>query len=129
MPTTSRRDFLKLAGAAVLTFPRLGKSAPSTFQPLEKGRPNIVFITADDMNHDSSNAYGGPIKDLTPHLNTLALEGLRFQQAYSTVAVCQPVREIMHTGLYPHRNGAMGFFPLKPEIRTLNQQLHDAGYL
>ena len=35
----------------------------------------------------------------------------------------------MHTGLYPHRNGAMGFFPLKPEVRTLNQQLHDAGYL
>ena len=35
----------------------------------------------------------------------------------------------MHTGLYPHRNGAMGFFPLRPEVRTLNQQLHDAGYL
>jgi N-sulfoglucosamine sulfohydrolase len=35
----------------------------------------------------------------------------------------------MHSGLYPHRNGAMGFFPLKPEVRTLNQQLHDAGYL
>ena len=35
----------------------------------------------------------------------------------------------MQTGLYPHRNGAMGFFPIKPEVRTLNQQLHDAGYL
>ena len=35
----------------------------------------------------------------------------------------------MQTGLYPHRNGSMGFFPIKPEVRTLNQQLHDAGYL
>ncbi|MCX6898092.1 MAG: sulfatase [Verrucomicrobia bacterium] len=92
-------------------------------------RPNIVFITADDMNFDSSDVYGGPIKNLTPNLDRLAADGMRFHYAYSTVAVCQPVREIMHTGLYPHRNGAMGFFPLKPEVRTLNQQLHDAGYL
>ena len=132
MNTTSRRDFLKLAGAAVAGWPLLGRTAHAKAAADTQGqsqRPNIVFITADDMNYDSSNAYGGPIKDLTPHLNRLATEGLRFQQAYSTVAVCQPVREIMHTGLYPHRNGAMGFFPLKPEIRTLNQQLHDAGYL
>jgi N-sulfoglucosamine sulfohydrolase len=90
---------------------------------------NILFFTADDMNFDSSDVYGGSIKDLTPHIDRLAAEGLRFQYAYSTVAVCQPVREIMQTGLYPHRNGAMGFFPVKPEVRTLNQQLHDAGYL
>ena len=43
---------------------------------------------------------------------------MRFHYAYSTVAVCQPVRETMHTGLYPHRSGAMGFFPLKSEVRT-----------
>ena len=92
-------------------------------------RLNILFFTADDMNFDSSDVYGGPIKDLTPHIDRLAAEGLRFEHAYSTVAVCQPVREIMQTGLYPHRNGAMGFFPVKPEVRTLNQQLHDAGYL
>ncbi len=92
-------------------------------------RLNIVLITADDMNFDSSDVYGGPVKDLTPNLDRLAGDGMRFHYAYSTVAVCQPVREIMHSGLYPHRNGAMGFFPLKPEVRTLNQQLHDAGYL
>jgi N-sulfoglucosamine sulfohydrolase len=92
-------------------------------------RLNILFMTADDMNHDSAGCYGCPIQDLTPTLDRLAAEGMRFQYAYSTVAVCQPVREIMHTGLYPHRNGAMGFFPLKPRVRTLNQQLHDAGYL
>lgn len=97
--------------------------------PAKSDKLNIVLITADDMNYDSSDCYGGPIKNLTPNLDRLAAEGMRFQYAYSTVAVCQPVREIMHTGLYPHRSGCMGFFPLKPEIRTLNQQLHDAGYL
>ena len=83
---------------------------------------NILFFTADDMNHDSTGVYGGPIKDLTPHLDQLAAEGLRFEYAYSTVAVCQPVRQTMQTGLYPHRSGSMGFFPIKPEVRTLNQQ-------
>lgn len=92
-------------------------------------RPNLLFITADDMNHDSAGCYGCPIPELTPNLDRLAADGMRFHYAYSTVAVCQPVRQIMHTGLYPHRNGSMGFFPLKPEVRTLNQQLHDAGYL
>lgn len=90
---------------------------------------NILFFTADDMNYDSTGVCGRPIKNLTPHIDRLAAEGLRFEHAYSTVAVCQPVRQTMQTGLYPHRSGSMGFFPIKPEVHTLNQQLHDAGYL
>lgn len=91
--------------------------------------PNILFFTADDMNHDSSGVFGGPLKDLTPHVDRLAAEGLRFEHAYSTVAVCQPVRQTMFCGLYPHRSGSMGFVPVKPGVRTLNQRLRDAGYL
>ena len=82
------------------------------------------------MNYDSAGCYGCPIKDLTPNLDRLAAEGIRFHYAYSTVAVCQPVREIMHSGLYPHRNGAMGFFPLKTrsphaEPATARRRLSD----
>ena len=90
---------------------------------------NILLFTADDMNFDSSGVCGGPVKDLTPHIDALAAQGLRFEHACSVVAVCQPSRQVMLTGLYPHRSGSMGFFPLKPEVRTLNEQLHDAGYL
>lgn len=90
---------------------------------------NILFFTSDDMNYDSTAVTGGPINDLTPHVDRLAAESLRFEYAYSTVAVCQPVRQIMQTGMYPHRNGCMGFFPIKPHVQTLNQQLHKAGYL
>lgn len=101
-----------------------------TLAGLHAAQPlNILFFTADDMNYNSTAVFGGPIKDLTPHVDRLAAEGLRFEHAYSTVAVCQPVRQTMFTGLYPHRSGSMGFFPVKPEVRTLNEQLRDAGYL
>jgi N-sulfoglucosamine sulfohydrolase len=90
---------------------------------------NVLFFTADDMNFDSTGVFGGPIRDLTPHVDRLATQGMRFAHAYSTVAVCQPVRQTMLCGLYPHRSGSMGFFPVKPEVRTLNQELRQAGYL
>jgi N-sulfoglucosamine sulfohydrolase len=96
---------------------------------LQAAPPNILYFTADDMNYDSSGVFGGPIRDLTPNVDRLAAEGLRFEHAYSTVAVCQPVRQTMFCGLYPHRSGSVGFFPVKPEVVTLNQRLRDAGYL
>lgn len=120
----TRREFLRrtaLAGLGAALGGRLAGAAAA--------RPNVVILTADDLNFDSLGVTGGPIRDLTPNLDRLAAQGMRFAHAYSTVAVCQPVREIMHTGLYPHRNGAMGFFPIRREVRTLNEQLHDAGYL
>jgi hypothetical protein len=36
---------------------------------------NILFFTSDDMNHDSTAVCGGPIKDLTPHVDQLASQG------------------------------------------------------
>lgn len=99
------------------------------FAPAAACGQNLLFFTADDMNHDSPAVCGGPIADLTPHVDRLAAQGLRFERAYSTVAVCQPVRQTMFCGLYPHRSGSLGFFPVRPGVRTLNQQLRDAGYL
>ena len=66
-----------------------------------------MLFTADDMNFDSSDVYGGPVKDLTPHIDALAAQGLRFENAYTVVAVCQPSRQVMLTGQYPHRSGSM----------------------
>ncbi len=90
---------------------------------------NVLLITSDDMNFDSPNCYGGVITNLTPNIDRLASEGFRFRYAYATVAVCQPVRQTLMTGLYPQRSGSMGFMPLNPEVRTVSQQFHDAGYL
>ncbi len=113
------RIFVRLVLVLIAWIPAAAEAAP----------PNVLFFTADDMNFDSSAVFGGPIRDLTPHIDRLASEGLRFAHAYSTVAVCQPVRQTMLCGLYPHRSGSMGFFPVKPDVRTLNQELRKAGYL
>jgi len=127
----NRRDFIRdcSCAAVLLGLSGCGRTVLPAATEGRGRRLNILFLTADDMNYDSSGCYGGPIRDLTPNLDGLARESIRFVHAYSTVAVCQPVRQIMQTGLYPHRNGAMGFFPIKCEVRTLNEQLHDAGYL
>lgn len=92
-------------------------------------RPNILFFTSDDMNFDSPGVSGGPIKDLTPNIDKLATRSMRFEYVYTDVAVCQPARQGIFSGLHPHRNGSMGFFPLKPEVVTLQMRLHEAGYL
>ena len=95
----------------------------------EAQRPNVLFITADDLHWDSLGAYGSPVPDITPNLDRLAAEGMRFERAHVTVAVCQPSRSVLMTGRYPHRNGARGFEPIREDVPTLLELLHEAGYL
>ncbi len=131
MQTTSRRDFLKRIGlgAAGLTlaFPRLGKSAESTFQGLEKGgKPNFVIIVADDMGYSDAGCYGGEIN--TPNLDALAANGLRFSQFYST-GRCWPSRTCLMTGYYAQQLRAdppQGPFP--KWARVLPHHLKPLGY-
>jgi len=92
-------------------------------------RPNILLITADDMNYDTPGFAGNKIDGLTPNLDHLASEGIYFKQARVTVAVCQPSRSVLMTGRYPHRNGAVGFNPINDGVPTLGEQLRAAGYM
>jgi len=98
-----------------------GKPAPE--------RVNILLITADDLNHDSLGVTGCPIPDITPNLDRLAKEGIRFEHAHVPIAVCQPCRSALMTGLYPYHNGAEGFEPIREEVPTLTEQLKSVGYL
>lgn len=90
---------------------------------------NIVLITADDMNWDSMGVTGSTVPDITPNIDRLAGQGILFLEAHATIPVCQPVRATMHTGLYPNRSGVRGFGPLRDDVRTINEVMHDAGYL
>ena len=72
-------------------------------------RPNVLFITLDDMNFDSVGVYGSKVPDTTPNLDQLAAGGFRFEHAHVTIAICQPTRAVWMTGRYPHPNGALGF--------------------
>ena len=91
-------------------------------------RPNILFITVDDMGRDAVGAYGSTIPDITPNIDRLAAEGLRFEHAHVSIALCQPSRASLMTGLHPHRNGAMGFEKIREEVPTLFERLADEGY-
>ena len=72
-------------------------------------RPNIVVFTADDMDITSLNCYGNPLPNLTPNMDRLASQGMRFQFAHVSSAICMPCRQSMMTGLQPHHNGSFGF--------------------
>ncbi len=65
-------------------------------------RPNIVLIMADDMGFSDLGCFGSEI--LTPNLDSLAANGLRFTQLYNS-ARCSPTRASLMTGLYAHQVG------------------------
>lgn len=95
----------------------------------EVSRPNILLITADDMSYSSPGFAGGVAPDVTPNIDRLASEGLSFQRAFSAVSVCQPSRQSMLSGLYPHNYGSAGFFPMRDGIPALPSLLGAAGYV
>lgn len=91
-------------------------------------RPNILLITADDMNWDSLGCFGNELEGVSPNLDRLASEGVRFEHAYVTIAICQPCRASIMTGRYPHSSGALGFDKINQGVPTLPETLREAGY-
>jgi len=88
----------KLCSAASFGLALNSLASPQT--PVAPGRPNIIFIMADDMGYSDAGCYGGEIH--TPTLDRLAENGLRFTSFYST-ARCWPSRTALITGYYPQQ--------------------------
>lgn len=91
-------------------------------------RPNIVLIIADDMAWHDAQPYGS--KDVpTPHLARLAREGMVFDRAFQSTAMCAVTRHQLYTGLDPVRNGA---YPQhswsRPGVKSIFGYLKDLGY-
>ena len=63
----------------------------------EQGKPNIIYILADDLGYGELGSYGQQIIE-TPNLDSLALSGMKFTQHYSGAPVCAPARCILLTG-------------------------------
>ena len=94
-------------------------------------RPNILFIMSDDHTAQAVGAYATVLKDLnpTPTIDTLAAEGMTFDNAFCTNAICTPSRACIITGQYPHVNGVFdlrGNIP--PEKQALPILFREAGY-
>ena len=91
-------------------------------------RPNILLVVADDHAANAVGCYDGP-HDVTPNLDRIAAEGMRFDECGCTNSLCAPSRATILTGTYSHVN----------EVTTLStefdarqpafpQMLRDAGY-
>ena len=118
-----RRDALAALGVGAAAMALNAGAAPPR-------RPNVLLITSED-NGPELGCYGDPYAR-TPHLDRLAAEGTRFQNAYITSPVCSPSRGTIFTGLYPHQNGQIGLathkyamFEKWPNVVSL---LGKAGY-
>ncbi len=70
-------------------------------------QPNIIVILADDLGYGDLGSYGHPTI-LTPYLDKMAAEGIRFTQFYVAAAVCTPSRAALLTGRLGIRTGIYG---------------------
>lgn len=132
----NRRDFLKtvFGGAAALSL----SGCQSVLSPdirSSSGKPNIIFILADDLGYGDLGCYGQQ-KIETPNIDRLAAEGMRFTDHYAGSTVCAPSRCSLMTGLHTGHTYVrgnrevqpIGQLPLPPETVTIPKLLKKAGY-
>ena len=113
-------------------------SSLTSFTHAQSSKPNIVVILADDLGWKDLGCYGS--EDFkTPHLDELAVGGIRFTSGYAASCVCSPTRASIMTGKYPARldltiwlggkGGAPAVDHLSLEEVTIAEALNDAGYV
>lgn len=90
-------------------------------------RPNILMITADEWRADALGCAGNPVVR-TPNLDSLAVRGIRFTNAYTPAPMCVPARVSILTGQIPRVHGAMTNGLTPTDNVSIVQLLRDAGY-
>jgi arylsulfatase A len=136
--TFSRRELkgarrtVWLCAIAALAAMAQGRPAASSAAQGESslGKPNIVFIMADDMGYGDPSCYNPDSKIPTPNIDRLAVEGMRFTDAHSPGAVCVPTRYGLLTGRYPFRMAkkSRGQSRIREGRLTLGGFLQKNGY-
>ena len=104
-----------------------GCGAPD--HPAPPARPDLVLITIDTLRADHLGSYGHPL-EVSPHIDRLAAEGVRFAEATAQWPTTWPSLASLLTGTYPGRNGVV-WEPKRPldwSQRTLAELLKAAGY-
>ena len=106
-------------------------------QTSSTAKPNIVLIFADDLGYGELSIQG--CSDiLTPNIDSIAQNGIRFTQGYVTHPVCAPSRAGLLAGQYQHRFGfeynpgpkqsVDPAFGIEPSVTTLAERLKASGY-
>ena len=94
-------------------------------------RPSVVMVVGDTLRADKLSCMGGP-EGLTPYLDRIAAQGVRFDQARSHAPWTLPSTASMLTSLHPEEHGAGGrlgrFTKLDAEVQTVVRTFRDQGY-
>ncbi|MEM9480988.1 MAG: sulfatase [Verrucomicrobiota bacterium] len=90
-------------------------------------KPNFLFVIADDCTFRDIGCYGG--QAITPHIDKLATEGMRFTRCFQAAPMCSPTRHNIYTGLYPVKSGAYPNHTFaKDGTKSVCHFLGEAGY-
>ncbi len=132
-PWFSSRARLGIAALAVVAV--VAAVAVALFQPRQStahgafaGR-NLLFVTIDTLRPDRLGSYGSKA-GLTPHLDRMAREGIRFARVLAHVPLTLPAHTSIFTSLYPTGHGVHdnGIFRVNAALPTLATTLQGAGY-
>jgi choline-sulfatase len=126
-----RREFLlaAAAGAGWATLSRRLGAAQAPAAPKTPRRPNILFIISDEHNARVTGCYGNRTVR-TPHLDSLAADGVAFECAYTNSPLCVPARLAFTSGKYISRTGGWNnscWLP-SPEYPSIARAMTAAGY-
>lgn len=98
---------------------------------MPNGRPNIVVMMTDDHAAPAISTYGSVI-NRTPAVDRLAAEGMRFDNAFCTNAICSPARATLLTGTYSHVHGMTTLEQPRQKFRAdqpaFPELLQESGY-
>ena len=129
---TTRRVLALCLAVVAAGGPAVGQQPAGSVLPLS-GRPgatprNVIFILADDHRYDAMGFVGHPFIE-TPNLDRIARDGVHFQNAMVTTALCSPSRASILTGLYAHRHRVVdNNNPVPSDLTFFPQYLQRAGY-
>ena len=94
----------------------------------EGNRPNVIVFFTDQQAWDSVGCYGQKLP-VTPHLDRMAAEGVRFVYAFTSQPVCGPTRSTLQTGKYATQTGCFrNGIPLPTSEKTIAHRFSEAGY-
>ena len=128
---TTRRDFLE--GSLAVAGTVLASSVSSSVLMAEPNtkRPNLIFFLGEGQRADALSIAGNPILK-TPNHDRIGREGIRFENAFCTNALCAPARSVSLSGMYSRSTGALSNehldIPLPSDIPLFTDILHEAGY-
>ena len=105
-----RREFLRRSGmgtaAAALTA-NSSRATANEWEPGLKRRFNVVYVISD-QHQAACTGYEGHPQAITPNMDRLAKQGVRFTRAYTQNPICTPSRTSILSGQYCHNHGYYG---------------------